>query len=254
MKAKIEILRYIQSKKKIKLSELAKRYELSAPTIRRYVLEWEQEGIVKRSHGMVYALNKSFLPLKLRMIENVEQKKAIAKKATSLVNEGDTIFLGGGATVAYMCEYLTSFKKLNVITNSLYIINFFSNYKDISIISIGGILLYEDDVFTGNFTQILYEKLYADKVFLGTEAIHYQIGLSKALRLEELNEHFMLNRGQQKIILASSDKINKVLPLITTPIDDIDIIITDTDIDKSDIDHFKEANVQITTSKVSESK
>lgn len=147
-----------------------------------------------------------------------------------------------------MCEYLTHFQKITIITNSLYIINYFANYKNISIVSIGGILLFEDNVFTGNFTQMLYEKLFADKVFLGAEAVHFRAGISKALRLEELNEHFMLQRGKLKIILVGSEKINQVFPLIITPISDINVIVTDPYINSGDKSLFIQQNIQVYSS------
>lgn len=245
MKAKNDILNYIQSAQSLKLSEIAQKFSLSLPTIRRYVAEWETQGLIKRFHGSVQTLKENFQPLKLRMLHNAEEKRQLAQKASSLIKEGDTIFLGGGATIAYMCEYLVPFEQLTVITNSLFIINFLSHHKHLSIISIGGVLIYEDDVFTGNFTQIIYEKLHADKVFLGAEAVHYQAGISKNLRLEELNEHLMLQHGKQKIIVAESAKVNKILSLKIAPIEEVDILVTSSSLSKSEEMLFIQKNIQV---------
>lgn len=75
MKDNSHILRYIQSQQKVALSDLAKKYSLSAPTIRRYIAQWETEALVTRFHGHVCTADSSFLALKLRMLSNVEQKK-----------------------------------------------------------------------------------------------------------------------------------------------------------------------------------
>ncbi len=245
MKNNIDILQYIQSRKNVKLTDIAKKYDISLPTVRRYVTAWEKEELIQRTHGSVHVVNSAKFSLKHRMYKNIEQKKQIAKLAVSIINEGDTIFLGGGTTIACMCEHLTEFSQLNIITNSLYVIDFFASYRNISIICTGGVLIHDDDAFTGNFTKILYEKLYADKVFLGAEAIHPQMGLSKNVRLEELNEHFMIERGAKKIILASSEKISKVLPLIISPIEYIDILITDSLISEENLHAFNHNQVQV---------
>ena len=56
------------------------------------------------------------MPTKGKM--NVEHKKVIAKKASSYINDGDTIFLDAGTSVGYLINYLQD-KNVTVITNGI---------------------------------------------------------------------------------------------------------------------------------------
>ena len=51
-------------------------------------------------------------------IQNKEAKQAIASKVAQLIEDGDTIFLGPGTTVAFLAEALNN-QRLTVITNCM---------------------------------------------------------------------------------------------------------------------------------------
>ena len=53
------------------------------------------------------------------MTENIAEKIAIGQKCAELVNDGDTLFLGGGTTVLHAVKYLKEKKGLTVVTYSL---------------------------------------------------------------------------------------------------------------------------------------
>ena len=102
---------------------------------------------------------------------NIDLKKAIARKAVSLINEGDVIFIDGSTTAFYLAEYLSGFEKLKVITNGIEALNYLTKYR-IDVYSTGGLLSPPNrSVLVGNFAQRMINSVHADVVFFSSQSM-----------------------------------------------------------------------------------
>ncbi|MEG2520693.1 MAG: DeoR/GlpR family DNA-binding transcription regulator [Christensenellaceae bacterium] len=79
---------------------LCERFGVSPATIRNDLRELEEAGLLKRTHGGAISNTKAnYEPNAYQKeVENVEEKKMIAKYAAKYVQEGDTIVLDTGTT------------------------------------------------------------------------------------------------------------------------------------------------------------
>ena len=115
-----EIINLLEKVRSISVKKLAEALYVSQPTIRRDLSALEEQGKVKRTHGGVVLRRSSDIeiPLLLREDQNNMAKKAIAEKASALIQNGNVIFLDASSTAAYLIPYLEKFDDIIVVTNS----------------------------------------------------------------------------------------------------------------------------------------
>ena len=128
--------KYIHRKNNVTLEELMKEFDVSLNTIRRDVKELLKKGKIKKVYGGVESLigvseEKYLNNYESRSVNNIFEKKRIAKKASEYINEGDTIFIDSGSTTVSILDNVPMDISLIVVTNSLDVINKISNYKNI---------------------------------------------------------------------------------------------------------------------------
>jgi DeoR family ulaG and ulaABCDEF operon transcriptional repressor len=81
-------------------------------------------------------------------------------------------------------------------------------------------------------------------MFMGTPGISEQ-GLTESDALLIRSEHKLLKQADQLIVLADSSKIGKKGNFIFCPLDQVDILITDSGISAESLAMFAENNVQV---------
>ena len=94
---------------------------MSQATVRRDLDELETEGLVRRVHGGVVALDgRPTEPhFEVKAAEAAEEKERIAARAVTLLAPDDTVYLDSGSTVLAAARLLGGWDRLTVVTNSL---------------------------------------------------------------------------------------------------------------------------------------
>ncbi len=119
-----EIIRsVVVSRGEVAVLELVKKLGVSEVTIRRYLKELEGEGVLFRTYGGAVKSETKVSPEFLfseKSRHNLTEKKAIARSAFNLINEGETIFIDSGTTPLELSRLLKdSRRRLTVTTTSL---------------------------------------------------------------------------------------------------------------------------------------
>ena len=104
-----KLIKLVNLHQKIEVSKLAELLDVSQVTIRKDLDSLEKEGLLSREHG--YALIKNANDINTRLTINYEKKLEIATKAAEMVNNGETVMLESGSTVALLAEQLSKLKK-----------------------------------------------------------------------------------------------------------------------------------------------
>lgn len=97
---------------------LVKELHYSPATIRRDLTYLEANGLVKKSYGGV-SINEYAKPVIIREHENIDVKTRIAKKASELINEHNSVFVDGTTTTYFLGEFLKNKKNITVTTSNL---------------------------------------------------------------------------------------------------------------------------------------
>src|SRR5665647_323698 len=102
----IELIR--ENNGKIALKEVAGKIEISQSALYKDINILENQRLVRKNYGTLELVQSEEKQhnFYLNMQKNAVQKKAIAKKAVSLVIDNDTIFVDGSSTTFYFCEEL----------------------------------------------------------------------------------------------------------------------------------------------------
>ncbi len=113
----------------ISINEIMEQLEISDMTTRRDLDELEKSGKLLRVHGGAQSLSFSMDHERshLEVFCTDRRKTRIAHKAASLIQEGETIFLGPGTTIQLIAEQLCG-RNIRVVTNSLAVFNILSGH------------------------------------------------------------------------------------------------------------------------------
>ena len=110
------------------VAQLMRALDVSDETIRRDIKAMADRGLVERVHGGVILPDLRREPgFRKRMGQNAAAKRAIARKAASLIRNGDSLMLDSGSTTAYVARALSEHRELFVVTNSVEIARLLSD-------------------------------------------------------------------------------------------------------------------------------
>jgi len=89
------VLRLLDSRDSVSVTELAKSFSVSEVTVRGDLTELARQGLVARVRGGVRALQpeQSEVAFDLRLRIEPERKRAVARAAAALVEEGEAVAL-----------------------------------------------------------------------------------------------------------------------------------------------------------------
>ncbi|MGQ9576628.1 MAG: DeoR/GlpR family DNA-binding transcription regulator [Thermoguttaceae bacterium] len=188
------------------LIELAEALGVSESTVRRDAEYLEQQGSASRIHGgVLYTGMSPKLPhFDARQANRWQQKRAIARRAISLVSDGDTILLDGGSTTYEVARLLVG-RPVHVVTNSLPVANLFASAPASDLILIGGNICPRSGVSQGPYADRMIGSLRVRKTILSVAAINHEGFFNNNLLLVE-TERTMMKAADEVIVVADSSK------------------------------------------------
>ena len=118
-----EILKELDRKGRVKVTDLSKEFGCSEVTIRNDIKAMDIEGLLKRTHGgAVKVETETERKYSAETIyRNVTQKKQIAEAAYEFLDDRDTIIIDDASTSFYLAQEIKNHpeKRIAVVTNSL---------------------------------------------------------------------------------------------------------------------------------------
>jgi len=248
---KEELLSLLSQNGKLTAEQIAERFHISMPTVRRVCKDLADEGRVLRIRGGIHYLpeQKAQYSFQQKAQEYNEEKVRIAKYASSLVEDGQMIFLEAGTTVGEMAvQLLSRIKKgelhdLMVFTNSLVILEILDPTCQVTMI--GGQYRTERKDFVGLMSERMLRSLSFDQCFIGVDAISLSDGImamdGETVRLDTL----LVSRARRASVLVNSAKFNQLSLISFASVHDIDMVITDTDLSENIANDFRNAGVNL---------
>lgn len=224
-----QILSLLTKQGRLSVAEIVEQFAVSQATARRDLESLASEGKVQRVHGGAIAVEQAppELPILERDNEQADEKIRIGRAAAELIADKETVFLGSGTTVLEVARNLRSRKNLTVITNSLPVLNMLAGVKEITVISLGGMLRDSELSFIGHITEQSIAELRADKVIIGARAVSLEHGLTNDYLQETLTDRAILRIAREVIIVADHTKVNRVSTVLLAPLADIHKLVTD---------------------------
>ncbi len=227
-----EILALLTDTEYATVEYLAKKMCISPSSIRRDLKNLEERGLVTRSYGGVKIAQSTGkrIPFSLRSHENSSQKKQIARAAVGLLNAGDTIFLDGSSSAFFVAELLPTLDGVTVFTNNIDAITYLSGY-DIKAFCTGGELSSENrSVLIGGYTQDFLRRIRADVFLFSVQGLSADGSLYDCYAEEVATRSIMLANSKKSILLCDSSKLGRSSTFYQGNIADVDMIVSDRDL------------------------
>src|SRR5258708_11893782 len=121
------------------VEDLARRFEVSAQTIRKDLNDLCEQRVLTRIHGGgIIASGVENLAYEARRFVAAEEKKAIGAAAAAKIPNGCSLFINIGTTTEEVASALTSHEGLLVITNNLNVARLLYRHPRIEVIVAGG--------------------------------------------------------------------------------------------------------------------
>ena len=246
---KKSILKLLDQKDEISIQEIVARCNVSEITVRRDLILLEKKGLLKRIHGG--AVRNSVISEIFGFDNNAlscsNQKMDICKLAASQIEENDTIYMDCGTTVYFLAHFLSSFKNLRVITNSLPVVSELMPHPHISVYLIGGELDNIRKALYGPMTENLLSRYKADKAFIGAGGVSLTSGLSSNHEKEASITLKMAEAADKVYLLCDSSKIEKNSYFNYSPLTFVDYLITDKKISPATLELYRSKNINVLT-------
>lgn len=225
------IMKFLEERKNIEISDIVSELNTSEATARRDLNFLEKKGKLKRVHGGAILLERSSEnTLDYKKLIHLEAKEIIAKKASSFVKNGYTVFLDAGSTTEVLIKYLKDKKDIKVVTNGYSHIQELVN-QGIESYLLGGKIKNITGAVVGITAMFTLKNYNFDVVFIGANAVDKN-GYSTPDSDEVLVKNEAIKRGKKVFFLCDSSKINKKSFIYFATLKD-GILITEKDENKN---------------------
>lgn len=244
----------LNKKGKLELNEICSFLCVSSSTARRLCVQAEQKGMGIRLHGGAIQSAKFFSPkinylIEDKMSENVKEKQAIGKYASTLVESNDIIYVSSGTTTLQFMLYLAErvnageIHNVCVMTNSLRFVELSSDA--LQIVLTGGNYRRERQDFAGEIARASIESARFIKCFIGTDGIELPEGIIASDEETLSLDRIAVSRSDFAFILADYSKFNSRSYIRFQPLLSKHVIITDRNIHESHLRLAAECGISL---------
>ncbi len=222
------ILDRLKQRGRVSVKELSTSMRVSEVTIRQDLRALETDGLLERTYGGALLREAPSGPPELsfhtRMGKKHGQKEAIAAAAAALVREGDAIALDASTTAFAAAGLLKLLRRLTVVTNSLYLANFFLDAPQITVMLPGGRLRRDSISLVGRPDALPDINLRLG--LFGARGVSTVGGVSDVDVDEVAMKQAMVSRCVQSVVLVDSSKWGQLGAYTFLRLSDVTRIIT----------------------------
>jgi DeoR family transcriptional regulator, fructose operon transcriptional repressor len=223
----LRIRQLLERQEFVDMESLCRLLETSESTVRRDLAELERQRVVKRVHGGALAVQPGdhLLDHDWQTRRHSDEKCRIGKVAATLIEEGQTIILDGGSTVACVASELAD-RAVHAITNSLAIAQLLRASRNVEVTLTGGYLFPRLEVMLGPLCERMLASVAADVLVMGIGGIT-EAGFSNNNTLVVGSELRMIDVSRTVIIVADATKFGRAGMIPVAPLETADVVVSD---------------------------
>ncbi len=248
------ILKIVQERSIVSISDLVEMLDASDATLRRDVNAMAERGELRRIRGGAEAIrprHEAHLvgrPFALSRGIHFPQKRAIARAAASLIQDGESIIISGGTTTFALTEFLRE-RVLDVLTNSIAIVTELLTTSRNRVTIPGGTVFREQNIILSPFENDTIRNFRAEKMFMSCYGID-SFGLMEADPLIAQSQARLLQRTERIIVMADSSKLQQRSSMIVAGLEKVSTLITDDSATDEQLALFREVNIDVIKAKL----
>ena len=144
-----------------------------------------------------------------RMSTRVPAKKRIARAASQLIGDGETLLINGGSTTRLFAAELSGRGNLTIVTNNLTLLTTLSAESVRDVYVLGGQYKGDAQVTIGPVGFVSAGSFTVDSAVIGIGGITVKEGLTTTLLEEASMILGMINAARRTIVLADASKLGE---------------------------------------------
>ena len=223
-----EILSIARASGRVMVEDLARRFEVSAQTIRKDLNDLCEQRALTRIHGgAIIASGVENLAYEARRFVAADEKKAIGAAAAALLPNGCSLFINIGTTTEEVARALTSHQDLLVITNNLNVAMLLYRHPRIEVIVAGGAVRRADGAVVGSTATQLIGQFKVDYAIIGASAIDEEGALLDFDYREVQAAQAIIANARSVMLVADSTKLRRSAPVRIAHLSQIQTFVTD---------------------------
>ena len=229
----------------IDVDDVAARLDVSASTVRRDLQVLSATRAVRPTYGgAILAGHPVETTLAERMAVNGPEKLAIARKAITLVEDGDTLILDAGSTVAAFGQLLAK-RRLRIVTNNLALLPALAEAPGIELVVLGGALRATSMSTVGPLAVEALRLMTADHVVLSADGVVAGRGLCEASLDQVALKSLMMRQANGVIVLADASKLGRAEQNAWAALPQRWTLVTDSDAPKDQMQRLADAGAAV---------
>jgi DeoR/GlpR family transcriptional regulator of sugar metabolism len=241
-----KILELLTMSERVSVTEFAHELGVSEVTVRRDLTELETSGALRRVHGgaMSAAKRGEEVPFNVRKIERSTEKLAMARVASSMVNDGEVIAIDGGTTGAAIAAGVAH-RRITAMPLSIQGIEALSGSQSVSLLLPGGAVRHGEGSIIGPLAEQALAALRFDTYFLTCCGLNPKTGITAHDLQDAAIKRAALTSSARIIAVADGTKFARTaMALICMP-EAIDVLITDPSAPADAVSTLRSAGVRI---------
>jgi DeoR/GlpR family transcriptional regulator of sugar metabolism len=202
------ILHELTSSGRVRVNDLAARFGVSAVTIRKDLDALEQRALLRRVRGGA-VLNPigDEGAFSERLRQEATAKRGIARRAATLVHDGDVIAIDSSTSAYYLARELLGRKDLLVVTCGMRSATLFMDNSDATVVMPGGVLRRASGSMVGAFSNVLMGRGRIATGFFGVAALSTHLGLLELSSEEAATKRSLISACNAVYGLFTSSKV-----------------------------------------------
>jgi DeoR/GlpR family transcriptional regulator of sugar metabolism len=241
-----QILQQLAIKETLSGIDLAKRFRVSAETIRTDFIQLESAGKLVRIRGGAQRVreHRHGLPLPEREALNREAKRMIARKACTLIHSRDTLFLDASSTVLTMTDTFPDIEA-TVLTNANHVVVSLGDHPLIDVICTGGDYEQRSRSYVGILAEEAVQRYYLQWLFIGLDGFHSRRGASEVNPGQARLKERIIPLAEKVCVLADHTKLERNSSIFFARPNQIDILLTDERADQRTVENFRRQGIEV---------
>jgi DeoR/GlpR family transcriptional regulator of sugar metabolism len=241
------VVRLLETRDYVQVAELSQAFAVSEVTVRSDLTELARQGLVARIRGGVRALQdgNSEVGFDLRLRLEVDRKRAIARAAAAMVDEGEAVALDASTTAYYLALELRSKRELVVVTNGLLVATALADAPGITVLVTGGMLRLSAMSVVGDFGADVLRTTRINKGFLGARGLSLSRGLMDLNPDEVRIKQEMADACEQVYGIFDGTKWHRSALLAFVSVEELAGIITDSSAPTAEVEAWRAAGVNV---------
>jgi DeoR family fructose operon transcriptional repressor len=234
---------------RVEVAALADVLGVAAETVRRDLTALERRGSLRRVHGGAIPVERLEIEptLATRTGRLTDVKRRIAARALDELPSGGSIILDAGSTTQAVAELLPPDLDLTVLTNSLAAATVLSSHPGIRLYLLGGRVRGTTGAAVGDWATSALADVVVDVALVGTNGLSVARGLTTPDQSEALVKRAMVGAARKCVVLTDSSKTGDDHLHRFAQLADVDVVITDTDIDDDVAAEIRSAGPEVVT-------